>query len=199
MSQPWRSNWRSIGAPCAGTSGYFDCLEGIYASPYQSADKRLTLHPYRLCLVKQAWYLIACPAGSDHPVTYRVARFRSIRRLGEPAEVPENFDLRDYFGDAWAVYRGDKSYDVALRFVPEAAALVTETTWHHSQQVQCHEDGSVTLSFRVAGLEEIVWWVLGWSGVVEVIRPEELRALVVARLRTGLALNHTNPVDNRSG
>ena len=74
--------------------------------------------------------------------------------------------MRDYFGDAWAVYRGDQSYDVALWFVPDAAALVTETTWHHSQQIHRHEDGSVTLSFRVAGLEEIVWWVLGWSGGV---------------------------------
>jgi predicted DNA-binding transcriptional regulator YafY len=165
------------------------CLEGTYASPYQSTDKRLTLHPYRLCLVKQAWYLIARPEGSNHPVTYRVARFRSIRRLDEPAAVPEDFDLRDYFGDAWAVYRGDQNYEVEVRFVPEAAALVTETTWHHSQQIQPHEDGSVTLSFRVDGLEEIARWLLGWSGWADVIRPPELRAIVVEQLRRALALN----------
>ena len=85
------------------------CLEGSYASPYQSAEKRLVLHPYRLCLVKQAWYLIARPEGSTHPVTYRVARFRSLRALDAAADVPEDFDLRAYFGDAWAVYRGDRS------------------------------------------------------------------------------------------
>ena len=165
------------------------CLEGIYASPYQPAAKRLVLHPYRLALVKQAWYLIARPEGSTRPVTYRVARFRSLKALDSAADVPEDFDLRAYFGDAWAVYRGDKSYEVEVRFVPEAAALVTETTWHHTQQARRHDDGSVTLAFRVDGLEEIARWLLGWAGWAEVVRPPELRAMVVGHLRRALALN----------
>ncbi|QDV37567.1 helix-turn-helix transcriptional regulator [Tautonia plasticadhaerens] len=165
------------------------CLEGTYASPYQSGEKRLVLHPYRLCFVKQAWYLIARPEGSDRPTTYRVARFRAISGTGAPASVPEVFDLRAYFGDAWAVYRGERGYEVEVRFVPEAAALVTETNWHHTQRERRHEDGSLTLEFRVDGLEEIVWWVLGWTGRVEVVQPPELRAMVVERLRSALAMN----------
>ncbi|HKI16997.1 MAG TPA: WYL domain-containing protein, partial [Isosphaeraceae bacterium] len=165
------------------------CLEGTYASPYQAGEKRLLLLPYRLCLVKQAWYLIARPEGSVHPVTYRVARFRSLKKLDAIADVPEDFDLRAYFGNAWAVYRGEREHDVEVRFVPEAAALVTETTWHHTQQIQHHEDGSVTLSFRVDGLEEIARWLLGWSGWIEVVRPAELRAMVVEQLQRALALN----------
>jgi hypothetical protein len=46
-------------------------LTGTYASPCESKPKRLTLHPYRLCLVKQAWYLIARPgrrARRGHPL-----------------------------------------------------------------------------------------------------------------------------------
>ena len=31
---------------------------------------------------------------------------------------------------------------------------------------KCNDDGSVTVSFEVDGLEEIVWWLLGWSGDV---------------------------------
>ncbi len=165
------------------------CLEGTYASPYQSAEKRLLLLPYRLCLVKQAWYLIARPEGSVHPVTYRVARFRTLQKLDAFADVPEDFDLRAYFGDAWAVYRGDQSYEIEVRFVPETAALATETTWHHTQQVRWEEDGSVTLSFRVDGLEEIARWLLGWSGWVDVVRPAELRAMVIEQLERALALN----------
>ena len=164
-------------------------LEGVYFSPYQPIEKTILLHPIRLCLVKQAWYLIARPDGSDHPVTYRVARFRSLRQLMLRSEVPEEFDLRAYFGDAWSVYRGAPSYEVELRFSPGAAGLVTETTWHHTQGSQRHDDGSVTLSFRVDGLEEIVWWVLGWSGRVEVVRPPELRGMVVEQLRRALAMN----------
>ena len=164
-------------------------LEGAYTSPYRLGEKTILLHPIRLCLIKQAWYLIARPDGSDHPITYRAARFRSLRKLHLGSDVPEEFDLRAYFGDAWGVYRGERSYEVELRFSPEAAALVTETTWHHTQRVVTGEDGSATLWFRVDGLEEIVWWVLGWSGNVEVVRPPELRRMVVDRLRRALGIN----------
>jgi predicted DNA-binding transcriptional regulator YafY len=165
------------------------CLEGSYASPYQVGERHLLLLPYRLCLVRQAWYLIARPEGALDPSTYRVARFRSLRKLDAIADVPDHFDLRAYFGDAWAVYRGTRSHEVELRFIPEAAALVTETTWHHTQQVRHHEDGSVTLSFRVDGLEEIARWLLGWAGWAEILRPAELRDIVVGHLQRALALN----------
>ena len=164
-------------------------LEGTYSSPYQTSEKTILLHPIRLCLVKQAWYLIARPDGSNRPTTYRVARFCSLRKLLLRSDVPQEFDLRAYFGDAWAVFRGDRSYEVELHFDARAGAVVSETTWHHTQESRRHEDGSVTLSFRVDGLEEIVWWVLGWSGFVEVVRPLELRLLVVEQLRHALAMN----------
>ncbi len=51
-----------------------------------------------------------------------------------------------------------------MHMVAKAAYLVTETTWHHTQAVKRHEDGRVTLSFRVDGLDEIFRWVFGWSG-----------------------------------
>jgi predicted DNA-binding transcriptional regulator YafY len=164
-------------------------LAGTYASPYESKLKRLTLHPYRLCLVKQAWYLIGRPSGSDRPQTYRVTRFRSLRMLESPAQVPADFDLKAYFGNAWGVYRGDRSYDVEVHFSAPAAGLVTETTWHHTQKLQHHGDGGVTLSFCVDGLDEIAHWILGWSGRAKVLQPPELRHLVLQRLRAAIALN----------
>lgn len=164
-------------------------LTGTYASPYDPRPKRLDLHPYRLCLVKQAWYLISRPEGSDHPQTYRVARFKTLRPLDSPSVVPAGFELKSYFGNAWGVYRGDQSYEVEVRFSREAADLVTETTWHATQTTERHKDGSVTLKFLVDGLDEIVHWVLGWSGRASVVRPPELRELVAEHLRKALSLN----------
>ena len=50
-----------------------------------------------------------------------------------------------------------------------------------------HSDGRATLSFRVDGLDEIVWWVLGWSG--KVLAPEELRQIVVDKLKAAIEMN----------
>lgn len=164
-------------------------LTGTYASPYESRPKRLVLDPYRLCLIKQAWYLVARPDHSDQPQTYRVTRFRTLRPSDTPAEVPGDFDLKAYFGNAWAVYRGAQSYEVAVHFTREAAELVTETTWHSTQKIECHKDGGVTLSFLVDGLNEVAYWLLGWSGRVTIIRPLELREIVLGHLRKALELN----------
>lgn len=163
-------------------------LEGTYRSPHEGAAVRVILHPYRLCLIKQAWYVVGRPEGGTEPRTYRVHRFGpGVRQLSAPADVPADFDLRAYFGHAWAVYRGATRYDVELLFAPAAAGVVLETTWHHTQRAERHPDGAATVRFVVDGLNEIVRWVVGWSGACRVVRPAELRALVVARLRAGLA------------
>ncbi len=164
-------------------------LRGVYRSPYEPAPVNLTLHPYRLCLLKQAWYLIARREGAESPRTYRIPRFEpGLALLPIPAEIPESFDLTTYFGLAWAVYRGDSRFEIEVRFSRSAAATVTETIWHRTQEVLRHRDGEVTLNFTVDGLNEIVRWVLGWAGQCRVIRPDELRDLVRTRLEAGLGM-----------
>jgi len=164
-------------------------LSGLYRTPYAADPIRLTLEPIRLCLIKQAWYLIARKEGESAPKAFRIMRFQSLKMLEKPAHVPEDFDLAAFFGNAWGVYRGEKTYDIQIRFTPDAAPLVTETIWHRTQQAQPQPDGSVILSFQVDGLEEIVHWLLSWTGRAEVLTPPELRELLVGYLKKGLELN----------
>lgn len=164
-------------------------VTGTYSSPYESKPIELYLNPFRLCLIKNAWYLIAQPVNDREPRTYRVARFDRLELLNEAAVVPDNFDLKAYFGNAWAVFRGSRSFDVQIRFLPAAARVVTETQWHATQKATPAPDGSVVLSFQVDGLDEICNWLLGWSGLAEVLVPNELRNTLADKLRAGLALN----------
>jgi len=161
---------------------------GTYSSPYQPEPVELHLNPVRLCLVKNAWYLIA-RLDEDMPKTYRIARFDRLEVLDEPVHVPSDFDLKAYFGNAWAIFRGSESFDVRIRFLPEAARIVTETQWHATQEATFSPDGSVVLSFRIDGLEEICNWLLGWSGRFEVFEPPKLRTMVADKLRAGLEMN----------
>jgi predicted DNA-binding transcriptional regulator YafY len=168
-------------------------VSGHYESPYEPKPATHRLNPIRLCLIKSAWYLIARSTDSLEPRTYRVARFKTLRMLDAPARVPQEFDLKAYFGNAWAVYRGDKSYEVEIWFTPVAARVVTETVWHHTQKSKSQPDGSVTLTFRVDGLEEIGNWVLAWAGRCKVLRPVELRELLVQKLRLALEMHADLP------
>ena len=76
-----------------------------------------------------------------------------------------------------------------IEFTPDAAALVTETKWHKTQETKRLPDGRAVLSFKVDGLEEILWWVLGWSGRAKILKPEKLREMVVEELRSGIKMN----------
>lgn len=163
-------------------------LVGTYESPYEGTPVRLKLHPYRLCLIKNAWYVVGRPAEESTPRTYRVTRFKTLRMLDEPAAIPNDFNLQGYFGNAWAVFRGDRSHAVEIWFTPEAAKIVTETVWHSTQRFTRQKDGSATLHFRVDGLDEIANWILSWTGRCEVLQPPELRQMIVAKLQAGLAM-----------
>ncbi|OYV83273.1 MAG: hypothetical protein B7Z73_16245, partial [Planctomycetia bacterium 21-64-5] len=173
-------------------------LRGSYRSPSSEKPWRVTLHPYRLCLARQAWYLIARAEGETAPRNLRVVRFRGLRLLERAAEVPDDFDLRAHLGNAWDIFRGEPSHDVEIRFAKEAGVQVTETRWRHTQKVTRHRDGSVTLRFRVDGLDEILWWLLPWTGFAEVIKPVELRQRFVEQLEEGLRM-HREGKPNRSG
>ena len=168
-------------------------VSGTYESPYQDRPVRLTLHPYRLCLVRQAWYLIARWTKDAEPKTYRITRFKTLRMVDSDADLPEDFSLDSYFGNAWAVFRGGELYHVEIRFTKDAATQVTETKWHHTQKVQHHSDGSVTLTFQVDGLDEILWWLLGWTGFAEVVEPVELRDMLMEQLEVGVNMNKPRP------
>jgi len=160
-----------------------------YESPYQESPVRFSLHPIRLCFVRQAWYLIARSATDKPPKTYRVPRFKSAKALPADADVPDQFDLHEYFGNAWGVMRGETNFDVKLRFLKDSAKLVTETTWHHTQKTTSDDNGDLILTFNIDGLSEIVWWLLGWAGFVEVLEPVELREMMVEQLNRGIELN----------
>jgi predicted DNA-binding transcriptional regulator YafY len=109
---------------------------------------------------------------------------------GEPANIPAEFSLKDYFANAWAVYRGDQTYSVELWFTSAVAKVVTETTWHPTQKVVRNKDGSIHVHFTVDGLDEITNWILSWTGKCKVIQPSELRRRVVEKIQAGLAMNH---------
>lgn len=171
-------------------------VTGTYQSPYHDNESTVTLHPYRLCFIRSAWYLFARPdkqPATDPPRVYRVVRFKTLRLNDRPSTVPANFDLQKFLGNAWSVWRGDTTYEVEILFSPTSASIVTETKWHHTQRVDRHRDGSATVSFTVDGLGEIVWWLLSWAPFARVEKPVELRELLVEQLQRALNANGTKP------
>jgi len=80
----------------------------------------------------------------------------------------------------------DELYTVRVRISPAWARWVGEKIWHESQRAKKNGDGSLELTFKVAGLDEIKQWVLSFSPEAVVLEPLKLREMVRKDLSSNL-------------
>ena len=91
----------------------------------------------------------------------------------------------------------DELKTVRIRISPSWARYVGEKTWHESQQIQKLFDGGIEIVLRVAGLDEILQWVLSLGPEAEVVEPEELRDKIRESLRKRWQLMKAGPSPSR--
>jgi len=155
--------------------------------------------PYCLWYCQRAWY--AFGRRSDRPDLrlMKLNRFVSAQPTGEPYHIPDDFKLADHLGHAWRMIRGETRYRVAVRFKQPFAETASETRWHPTQEPEeWSDDGQyVTLRFTVDGLDEIVWWVLGYGPNAQVLEPPELREKITELLTQAAAVYKKNPKRKR--
>lgn len=161
-------------------------LSGTYCSPHEASEVRVRLAPCRVFFANQVWYLAGADLADEQVKLYRLSRFRSLEVLKSAATAPP-FSLRDFLGNAWTVYRGERDYDIEVEFGPEAAPLVAECRWHHTQELEEMPGGRLVFRATVSGLEEVKYWVLGWGPRAVVRRPLELVGEMCRLLRETLA------------
>ena len=75
--------------------------------------------------------------------------------------------------------------DEASKF---ATNILDPLNWTGDRQgSKRNADGTVTMTFRVDGLDEIVRWIVGWAGRVKVVAPLPLREKVLDQHRRAIA------------
>lgn len=116
--------------------------------------------------------------------TFRIERIVRVELLPEVYTVPPDFDPQALLEDAWGIwFTGQPPVEVVLRFHPRVASRVLESRWHRSQQLEPQPDGRLVWRARIAEPREMLPWVLGWGGAVEVLAPAWLREQVAAEAR----------------
>ena len=88
----------------------------------------------------------------------------------------------------------DELHTVRVRISAGWARWVGEKIWHESQKAKQNSDGSLELSFQIAGLDEIKRWILSFGPECQVLEPEKLKEMVRKDLSRNLAQYSTIPV-----
>lgn len=177
--------------PNAATSRTFEMvaqawLQGrVLRCDYQSLNKKtpsrmeLIIYFIELGARNREGYAIGINRlkGGTEPFVYRLSRMKNATLLDEECQIPEDFHPLKFLSNAWGVMTGQPTR-VELHFTPEVKDRVAETHFTPDAQVRVLNSGHTRVVFTVGGWLELVHWVLGWGGEVEVIEPEELRQAV---------------------
>lgn len=155
-------------------------LECEYESPSGAgredprANGAFRFEPYALLFSVRAWYVLGLREGRTGVRCLKLSRFTRVTPTHAAYIIPPDFSVEGHLGNAWRLIPGETEYDVELRFDAPIGETVADTMWHPTQEIEHGDDGSITMRLRVAGLDEIVWWVLSMGPSCVVKQPPEL-------------------------
>ena len=160
-----------------------------YHSLFEGTIIDVELSPYHLLYNNRAWYVLGRSSLHKSVRTFKLNRIRELTTTQRCFVDGEKFDVYDYLGRAWSMIPEGRIYNIKLRFLPKVAHNVAEVQWHSTQKVVRNSDGSATVEFRVDGLGEITWWILGYGDQVQVLAPKTLRKRVLQIAKNMAELN----------
>lgn len=142
------------------------------------------LREYQLLFCRHSWYAIGRSSMHGEVRTFNVSRIATLDMLPERYQIPKSFTLERHLKNAWYFILGPgPDEDVVVRFEPVVAKNVAEVLWYKTQRLEFQEDSSLLFHVRVTGINEIVWWILGYGDQAQVFKPIKLRRLVAHRAR----------------
>jgi predicted DNA-binding transcriptional regulator YafY len=160
-----------------------------YQSFLENKELEIEFDPYHLVYNQRAWYVAGYSNIHKGIRTLKLNRVRNLQTLDKCFLDGDKFDMSDYMGRAWSMIPEGRIYNVRLRFLPKVASNVAEVQWHSTQKVTFCPDGSAIVEFRVDGLGEIGWWILGYGDQVQVLAPRILRKRIIETAAKMVELN----------
>ncbi|MFZ1983115.1 MAG: transcriptional regulator [Desulfatitalea sp.] len=146
----------------------------------ESTQRRVA--PYRVWFYDETFYLIGFCHLRQALRLFAIDRIERLELLDQRFDPPQGFDANAFMQNSFGVFQGDP-VRVRIRFAPGVAGYIQEKIWHPTQTLETQEDGGLVFSARVAGLEEIKYWILKWGAGATVLEPEALQRAVAEEAR----------------
>ncbi|MCX7192596.1 MAG: WYL domain-containing protein [Proteobacteria bacterium] len=110
----------------------------------------------------------------DYPLlrTLALHRIQSVTILDEATCVPADFSIDEQINIGKFGFGHGELIQLEAIFYSAMGNHMFETALSHDQTITKQENGSFRLTATVADTPQLVWWLLGLSDSVEVIKPE---------------------------
>lgn len=147
-----------------------------YRAPRDKAiDKVHEVLPLKIFAYDGALYLMCHEPKARAHRKLNLQRLLELKVLSRTSRVPRGFDPEALEHAAFGLVAGGAPTTYRLHFAAHLAPFIRERTWHPTQKIDEHRDGSLELRFRCDASYEVGAWVQGWGDGVEVLTPDSLR------------------------
>lgn len=168
----------------------YDVVETTYTALLESTpfsatyrkrgDKKATyyevINPLGLVFRNRVVYLVASLWEYNDPIQFALHRFVSIDLLDkQKIHRPKGFNLDQYIDAGHFDYIEGKNFKIELIFSSNIANHLEETPLAHDQVISKIDNNHVKVKATVANTDRLRWWIRGFGGDVEVIKPVSLR------------------------
>lgn len=136
--------------------------------------------PYGLLLGPRRYLVAKATEDMTGPFRhFRMDRITQAEALAESFARDRGFDIQAHARRAFGAFQSEREFgEVIWRFDARAAGQARGFAFHPDQVTEDQSDGSLIVRFRAAGWTEMAWHLYQWGDTVEVLAPEELRAMV---------------------
>jgi predicted DNA-binding transcriptional regulator YafY len=147
--------------------------------------KTYTIHPLKLFQHEGSLFLFVYIPKADRIRILAVERITSLTPQDKHFTEPEDFDPEALLATSFDLST-EEPVITRILFTPQAARRIRGKRWSANQEIQEHEDGSLTLTMEASGKHDILRWVLSFADQARIIDPpqlrEELRQLLTSTL-----------------
>lgn len=164
-----------------------------YESLRNGAASQRTVHPYRLHLAEDTWYLVAFCELRKGLRLFILRNIKELEVLDGHYRPDAGFDIDGYLQTRMFLFiEGGGKHTVRIRFSERFADYVRHRRWHPSQELAANTDGSIILSMNVDAYDVVACWIMQFGTGAEVLEPAGLRKRVVRESRAIPGLYDTN-------
>ena len=164
-------------------------VEFVYQDKEGNRSTRIA-DPYGFIVSGGRVYCVAYDQGRRDKRVFAVDNVSELRTLPTTYVKPTDFDVEAFAAASISgVMSGGDQRSVKVRFAPRVAKAAVAARVVADRQISRNTDGSVEIDYRVADVDELVRWVLGWGSQAEVVDPRSARDRI-AQLATDITVKY---------
>ncbi|HET9029603.1 MAG TPA: WYL domain-containing protein [Candidatus Aquilonibacter sp.] len=150
-------------------------VEFVYQDKEGKRSTR-TADPYGFIVSSGRIYCVAYDHARRDKRVFAVDNVSEPRMLTSTFVKPADFDVEAYAAASISgVMHGHDTTAVRVYFAPRVAKAAVAARVVAERQIVRNDDGSVHIEYRVADVDELVRWVLGWGAQAEIVGPADVR------------------------